>query len=221
MVIPFLNEKQGKPIVLSVLKTFWNFFWGAPAPLWLRGKSGNLEVHPLHWECCFIMLRNTWPYCNPLKNHTNLMKQKPSLVMVQLLCTTGLWVHIPYKKHKISDCEPRCGIRTCWTGRLVKEADMGEVRSGISWPKGREDQVLLVMVGTRRNRAERAWGVERGGVSRWMVTEMVGAETVSQGERRAADVGWKGKSWVLVSTEEKEWGMDGEAEVGGERGKRK
>lgn len=56
--------------------------------------------------------------------------------MVQLLCTNGLWVHIPYKKHKISDCEPGCGKRTFWTRRLVKEADMGEVRSGISWQRG-------------------------------------------------------------------------------------
>ena len=88
---------------------------------------------------------------------------------------------------------------------MVKEADMGEVRSGISWPKRGEEGVLLGMVWTRRNRTKRTWVVEReGGVGRSMVTGMVRAGTVSRGKRRAADVKRKDRGWILVSAEEKE-----------------
>lgn len=69
----------------------------------------------------------------------------------------------------------------------MKEADVGEVWSGISCAKRREDGVWLGMAGSRRNRAESTWGMENeGGVRRGRVTKMVG---VSQGGCKAADFG--------------------------------
>lgn len=73
------------------------------------------------------------------------------------------------------------GGRTCCDRRLVMEADTGEVRSGFSWTKGREDEVLMEIMRTKRKKTERTWGVEReGGVNRWMVTETVRADTAKK-----------------------------------------
>lgn len=107
-------------------------------------------------------------------------------------------------KHKISDCEPGCAGRTYRARRLVKEDDMGEIRSGIMWPKRSKDGVFLGMVGTRRKRAERTWGVEReGGVNRWWQKwwEQKQWAKKSRGQLTSAE-----KSWNLVSAVKKGMG---------------
>lgn len=41
------------------------------------------------------------------------------------------------EKHRISDHEPGCGGKTCWTKRLVKEADMSDVWDWLAKEEGR------------------------------------------------------------------------------------